>query len=154
MLKNFYIFIFLLICFFAFGCKPSSNSEENQVISNSGLEKESLVDSIPVEFDTIRTGEEILISVQVASGFGIQMEAPNKLEVESLDGVQILSADLNLKGTANPDKPEYFLNIQPLKIQIRGNSGKISLKGKLFYCDYRKNICLPGKVSRVLSISG
>jgi hypothetical protein len=120
----------------------SGNSEQDQKMGDT--------DTIPIQIQAIRDKDQILLSVQANSGFGIQMDAPNLLEATGIDGLIVKDSNLTFAGTPNPEKPEYYASIKNMSLIVEGE-GKVQLVGKLFYCDYSKNICLPGKVHRTLS---
>ena len=119
--------------------------------SNSNLGNSSSDDSLPIDIQKIQEGNKVLLQVSAQSGFGIQIEVPNVISVTAEDGLTINSKDLTFSGSPNPKKPEYYLNLKPMELTVNGN-GKLLLQGKIFYCDFSKNICLPGKLYRELSI--
>ena len=124
------------------------NCSEN---SNSTTGNSQSKDSLPIEIQKIQEGNKVLLQVSANSGFGIQIEVPNVISITAKNGLEIESQDLNFLGTANPNKPEYYLNLKPMEVIVKGK-GSLILQGKIFYCDFSKNICLPGKLYRELSI--
>lgn len=124
-----------------------SDSQDSSISGKSEIGN----DKIPVTTQAILEGTKVTLSLQANSGFGIQIEAPNQLKGEGLDGLKVLSSDLSFRGNPRSDKPEYYANLNPMEFQVEGK-GSIHLTGKIFYCDYSKNICLPGKLDRKLSL--
>jgi hypothetical protein len=139
-----FLFLNILACMILISC--SENSSGNSM--NTG---DSDRDKIPVATQAMRDGDTVTLSLQAESGFGIQIDAPNQLSAEGLSGLKVVSSDLKFKGKPKADKPEYYSLIEPMTMQVDGK-GSLQLTGKLFYCDYSKNICLPGKINRTISI--
>ncbi|MCC5815860.1 MAG: hypothetical protein JJT78_13990 [Leptospira sp.] len=139
-----FLFLNVLACLIMISCSESSSG-------NSANTEKSDKDKIPVATQAMRDGGTVTLSLQAESGFGIQIDAPNQLSAEGLFGLKVMSSDLKFKGKPRSDKPEYYSHIEPMTMQVDGK-GSIQLTGKLFYCDYSKNICLPGKINRTIAI--
>lgn len=120
----------------------SGDSSQDQAMGDS--------DTLPIQIQAIREKDQILLSIQANSGFGIQIDAPNSLEAKGSGGLIVKEASLAFAGTPNPEKPEYYASLKNMSLTVEGE-GSVQLVGKLFYCDYSKNICLPGKLHRTLS---
>ncbi|MCG9875661.1 MAG: hypothetical protein MH321_12845 [Leptospiraceae bacterium] len=133
---SFLFFIALTFC----GDKPSSLQEPN-----------SSEDSLPIEIQKLQEGNKIILQLNARSGFGIQIDVPNVISASAKDGLVIESQNLVFAGSPNLKKPEYYLNLKPMELTFQGK-GKLILQGKIFYCDFSKNICLPGKIYRELNI--
>ncbi len=108
-------------------------------------------DSLPITVQHVREKNQVLIQIFPHAGFGIQIDAPNFLEVISSNGLTIVNRKLQFQGSPDSKKPEYYSNIQPMEVIVSG-SGSMILKGKIFYCDFSKNICLPGRLNRTFEI--
>lgn len=132
-------FLFIFTCNFC-GDKASSSIEPN-----------SSEDSLPIEIQKLQEGNKILLQVNAKSGFGIQIDVPNVISASAKDGLVIEFQNLVFAGSPNPKKPEYYLNLKSMELTFQGK-GKLILQGKIFYCDFSKNICLPGKIYRELNI--
>lgn len=130
---------------FIFCCSLACSPESGKTSSAEGR------DVLPMQVQTLREGNRVLLSIQPDAGFGIQIDAPNQLQVEGIQGLTVQSANLPFEGSPRTDKPEYFAQLKPMEIQVEGK-GNLQLTGKIFYCDFSKNICLPGKLHRVLEI--
>jgi hypothetical protein len=115
-------------------------------------DKEPIQDNLPLRIQFLREGDAVLISLETEPGFGIQIEAPNRIEVWPTEGLEILSSDLGFKGSPNPEKPEYYQSLQPMNLTVKGQ-GILGIQGRVFYCDFNKNICLPGKLNRFLNLN-
>lgn len=132
-------FLFLIALTFC-GDKASPNIGTN-----------SSEDALPIEIQKLQDGNKILLQVNAHSGFGIQIDVPNVISASAKDGLIIESQNLVFAGSPNLKKPEYYLNLKPMELTFQGK-GKLILQGKIFYCDFSKNICLPGKIYRELNI--
>lgn len=107
-------------------------------------------DTIPVSIQAIREEKFIILQIQANPGFGIQIDAPNQLQLKPQGNLTLERTQLEWKGTSRKDKPEYYETIQPNYIPAQG-SGDLILEGKVFYCDFSKNICVPGKIQRKIT---
>ncbi|WCL48281.1 hypothetical protein [Leptospira sp. GIMC2001] len=138
---NKYFYLFFFVIFIA-----SCNSE-----SNSSNTADSMDDKLPIEVQSFREGNKLQIQMIVKSGFGIQIEAPNQIQAEGKDGLVVRNTALVVDGSPSPTKKEYYSSLKPMTLDIDG-SGSLQLTGRLFYCDYSKNICLPGKLIRTIPV--
>ncbi len=136
------VFCSLLIIFLLNFCNDNNTNSNKETFDN---------DALPISVQHVRNKDQVLIQIFPLSGFGIQIDAPNILDVEAKDGLSIVSKKLQFMGSPDSKKPEYYSSIQPMEIMVKG-AGNISLKGKIFYCDFSKNICLPGRLSRTIEI--
>lgn len=140
-MKTLYRFLFLMILIFV-SCDKGDESKADGFSSD---------DKLPITTQAVWDAENVTLSIQPNAGFGIQIDAPNRLQAEPIGGLVIRSANLNFEGKPNPEKPEYYSGIKPMELVVEGK-GSFRLTGKIFYCDYSKNICLPGKMDRVVSM--
>ncbi|MDF3820225.1 hypothetical protein P3G55_09955 [Leptospira sp. 96542] len=83
--------------------------------------------------------------------FGFQKEAPHRISLSGLSGLKVKSANLSLSGPSHPKKAEYFEYVKPLGVVLEGK-GKLEMNAKLFYCNFKKNICIPANLSQSFSI--
>ncbi|EQA44129.1 hypothetical protein LEP1GSC050_4340 [Leptospira broomii serovar Hurstbridge str. 5399] len=100
----------------------------------------------PVKFKLEKgIGETYFLKIVHPSNFGIQKDAPHKITVSAGPGLKVESADLKLKGKTSSKKKEYFESVDPMAITLKG-AGELEIHAKIFYCDYNRNICIPGKI--------
>ncbi len=102
----------------------------------------------PVNFELRKIKEgEYGLRVSVPKEFGIQRDVPNRILLSGENGLSIVKADLNFRGGVHPDKKEYFNRVDEMKIFLKGK-GKLLINAKIFYCDFKKNICIPGNLQK------
>ncbi|TGK07935.1 hypothetical protein EHO59_07530 [Leptospira semungkisensis] len=77
--------------------------------------------------------------------FGVQKDAPHRILMNPGPGLKVVSADLKLKGKTSTRKKEYFETVDPMQVKLEGK-GDLEIHAKIFYCDYNRNICIPGKI--------
>lgn len=130
-LKKVKLFWFLLLPSLLFGFEPSP------------LDVEIQKTKIPGKYE---------ILVRTVNGYGIQKDAPHRLFLSGSNGLQVLDANLKLQGPSSTQKAEYFAYVEPLPISISG-SGSLKLNGKVFYCNYQKNLCISGVVQKEFNIN-
>ncbi|MCE9499381.1 MAG: hypothetical protein K8R21_02590 [Leptospira sp.] len=100
----------------------------------------------PVTIQITKQNEGVYaLRVQVPSGFGIQREAPNRILLSTDGDLKITKADLIFRGKPMSEKKEYFRVVEDMKLNLSGK-GKLNINAKIFYCDFSKNICIPGQV--------
>jgi len=95
---------------------------------------------------------EYSLRVQVPAGFGIQREAPNRILLSGEGNLKVLNADLNFRGKPSLEKMEYFKKVDDMKVTVSGK-GKLNINAKIFYCDFTKNICIPGQIQKTAEIN-
>ncbi|PJZ69385.1 hypothetical protein CH373_14020 [Leptospira perolatii] len=96
-------------------------------------------------------GDTYFLKLEHAKNFGVQKDAPHKILLNPSAGLSIESADLKLKGKASIKKKEYFESVSPMPITLKG-TGQLTIDAKIFYCDYDRNICIPGKIQQTENI--
>lgn len=112
-------------------------------VLSAGLSAE---EESPVRFKLEKgIGEVYFLKVVHPSHFGIQKDAPHRIQIVSGPGLKVESSDLKLKGKTSPKKKEYFESVEPMPITLKGK-GELEIQAKIFYCDYNRNICIPGKI--------
>ncbi|EMK01030.1 hypothetical protein [Leptospira sp. B5-022] len=111
------------------------------LISGLSAEEEN-----PIKFKIEKSSPSVyLLKVAHPENFGIQKEAPHRILLNPGFGLKVVSADLKLKGKTSPRKKEYFESVEPMQIKLEGK-GELEIHAKIFYCDYNRNICIPGKI--------
>ena len=104
-----------------------------------------------VNFDwSVRDGKALL-RVSVPEGFGIQKDAPHSFLFSPSPGVSISKSETKLSGPVDSKKPEYFEFVKPLALQVSGK-GQLQMSARVYYCDYKKGICIHGKFQKTFDI--
>lgn len=139
-----YLVLFILSSVLGFGFSSCNESKE--------IQAEESLPSHPIEV-TIKNKSlgKYEMELYLPKDYGFQIEAPNRIFLSGTEGLKVTSADLKLTGPTHPKKPEYFEYVKPLTFQVEGK-GKLLMEGKLFYCNFVKNICIPAKVSQTFPI--
>lgn len=138
--------LFSYVLVFAVSLAVFSCNESKEVQALEPLE------SHPIEVTIKEKGAgSYEMELYLPKDFGFQMEAPHRIFLSGSKGLKVTSANLKLNGPTHPKKPEYFEYVKPLTFQVEGK-GKLLMEGKLFYCNFLKNICIPAKVSKSFSI--
>ena len=110
------------------------------------------IPSIPIQFELIPSdGDMYKFRTNVQPGFGIQKDAPNSIVLEAKEGLKISNKFVKFSGKLRKDKPEYFEFVEDIPIQVE-NKGVLRVTGKVFYCDYKQNICIPGRVFQEIQV--
>ncbi|WP_108975654.1 cell surface protein MPL17 [Leptospira ryugenii] len=91
------------------------------------------------------------LNLDLPQGYGFQKEAPHKILLAGKDGLEVKKADLKLQGPTHPQKLEYFEYVKPLPLALTGK-GSLEVNAKLFYCNFKKNICIPAKLNQQISV--
>ncbi|BDA78357.1 hypothetical protein LPTSP3_g12870 [Leptospira kobayashii] len=91
------------------------------------------------------------LRLELPPDYGFQIEAPHRLFLSGANGLTVTKADLKLNGPIHPKKVEYFEYVKGLPFEVSGK-GDLEVNGKLFYCNFKKNICIPGKISQKIQI--
>ncbi|TGK04570.1 hypothetical protein EHO58_11780 [Leptospira selangorensis] len=111
------------------------------LISGLSAEEEN-----PIKFKIERSSPSVyLLKVTYPENFGVQKEAPHRILLNAGSGLKVVSADLKLKGKTSTRKKEYFESVEPMQVKLEGK-GELEIHAKIFYCDYNRNICIPGKI--------
>ncbi|EPG64254.1 cell surface protein MPL17 [Leptospira wolffii] len=111
------------------------------LVSGLSAEEES-----PIKFKLEKSsGSTYLLKIVHPPNFGVQKDAPHRILINPGSGLKVVSADLKLKGKTSVKKKEYFESVDPMPVQLNG-SGELEIHAKIFYCDYSRNICIPGKI--------
>ncbi|PJZ75702.1 cell surface protein MPL17 [Leptospira neocaledonica] len=111
------------------------------LISGLSAEEEN-----PIKFKIEKSAPSVyLLKIAYPENFGIQKEAPHRILLNPGSGLKVVSADLKLKGKTSNRKKEYFESIEPIQLKLEGK-GELEIHAKIFYCDYNRNICIPGKI--------
>ncbi|MGJ4786551.1 hypothetical protein EHQ52_12095 [Leptospira koniambonensis] len=111
------------------------------MISGLSAEEES-----PIKFKIEKSSPSTyLLKVVYPENFGVQKEAPHRILLNAGSGLKVVSADLKLKGKTSTRKKEYFESVDPMQVKLEGK-GELEIHAKIFYCDYNRNICIPGKI--------
>ncbi len=122
-----------------------------------GLVSASMADSFsqkahPITFSIKKVSEgKYQLQMDLPPDYGFQKLAPHKLLLSSKGGLAVKKADLTLTGPTHPKKVEYFEYVKAMPLTLEGK-GSLELNGKIFYCNFVKNICIPGKVSETIEI--
>ena len=95
--------------------------------------------------------DRYILNIDIKNGFGIQIDAPNKILLGMSPGLKITKADLSVKGVINEKDLQYYKSIYPISINING-TGKFQLNAKLYYCNLEKKICIPGRFNLIKNI--
>lgn len=98
-----------------------------------------------------KNGNHFKLKIAVPNGYGIQKEAPNRLFLIGESGLKIIKADTRFKGLTNPKKQDYFLSVAEMPFTVTGN-GILKIRGKIFYCNFRKNICKFERINETKNI--
>ena len=111
------------------------------LISGLSAEEEN-----PIKFKIEKSSPSVyLLKVMYPENFGVQKEAPHRILLNAGSGLKVVSADLKLKGKTSTRKKEYFESVDPMQVKLEGK-GELEIHAKIFYCDYNRNICIPGKI--------
>ncbi|PJZ26562.1 hypothetical protein CH352_05015 [Leptospira hartskeerlii] len=111
------------------------------LISGLSAEEEN-----PIKFKIEKSSPSgYLLKVVYPENFGVQREAPHRILLNPGSGLKVVSADLKLKGKTSVRKKEYFESVEPMQLKLEGK-GELEIHAKIFYCDYNRNICIPGKI--------
>ncbi|EIE02992.1 cell surface protein MPL17 [Leptospira licerasiae] len=111
------------------------------LISGLSAEEEN-----PIKFKIEKASTSgYLLKVVYPENFGVQREAPHRILLNPGSGLKVVSADLKLKGKTSARKKEYFESVEPMQLKLEGK-GELEIHAKIFYCDYNRNICIPGKI--------
>ncbi|MEI7013691.1 cell surface protein MPL17 [Leptospira licerasiae] len=111
------------------------------LISGLSAEEEN-----PIKFKIEKASPSgYLLKVVYPENFGVQREAPHRILLNPGSGLKVVSADLKLKGKTSTRKKEYFESVEPMQLKLEGK-GELEIHAKIFYCDYNRNICIPGKI--------
>ncbi|MDV6235726.1 hypothetical protein CH379_008815 [Leptospira ellisii] len=103
----------------------------------------------PVKFKLEKSfGNAYLLKIVHPSNYGIQKDAPHKILLNAGKGVKVEQADLTVKGKISPKKKEYFASVDPIQLTVSGK-GDLEIHGRIYYCNFDKNICIPGKIQQV-----
>ncbi|XDD51203.1 hypothetical protein AB3N59_05370 [Leptospira sp. WS92.C1] len=106
----------------------------------------------PVKFKLEKSfGNVYLLKIVHPSNYGIQKDAPHKILLNAGKGVKVEKADLKVKGKTSERKKEYFSSVDPIQLIVTGK-GDLEIHGKIFYCNFDKNICIPGKIQQIETI--
>lgn len=139
-----YLILFLLTSVLGLGFTSCNESKE--------IQAEESITSHPIEVTIKDKGKgKFELELYLPRDFGFQIEAPHRIFLSGSRGLKVTSADLKLNGPTHPKKIEYFEYVKPLTFQVEGK-GKLQMEGKLFYCNFVKNICIPAKISKSFSI--
>lgn len=129
---------------FVFGLFSCNESKE--------IQAGEVLESHPIEVSVKEKGSgKYELELYLPKDFGFQIEAPHRIFLSGSEGLKVKSAELKLTGPIHPKKREYFEYVKPLTFQVEGK-GKLLMEGKLFYCNFLKNICIPAKVTKTFSI--
>lgn len=96
-------------------------------------------------------GKKYQLELFLPKDYGFQVQAPHKILLSGKNGLKVVSADLKLTGPIHPEKVEYFEYVKPMSLEMEG-SGALELDAKLYYCNFQKNICIPGKLTSTFPI--
>ncbi|MEI1279729.1 hypothetical protein V6Z05_15470 [Leptospira venezuelensis] len=111
------------------------------LISGLSAEEEN-----PIKFKIEKSSPSgYVLKVVYPENFGVQKEAPHRILLNPGSGLKVVSADLKLKGKTSSRKKEYFESVEPMQLKLEGK-GELEIHAKIFYCDYNRNICIPGKI--------
>lgn len=142
-MRPFFI-LFLFSAVLGFGFFSCNESKE--------IQAEESFPTHPIEVNIKEKGAgKYEMELYLPKDFGFQIEAPHRIFLSGSGGLKVTSAELKLTGPTHPKKPEYFEYVKPLTFQVEGK-GKLQMEGKLFYCNFLKNICIPAKVTKTFTI--
>ncbi len=106
----------------------------------------------PISFSLKKTATgKYDLNVELPPDYGFQKDAPHRLLISSKSGLVVKKADLVFSGPTHPKKSEYFEYLRPMQIILEGK-GELELNAKIFYCNFKKNICIPGKVNGTINV--
>lgn len=106
----------------------------------------------PITFSIKKVSEgKYNLQMDLPRDYGFQKMAPHKLLLSTKGGLAVKKADLTLTGPTHPKKVEYFEYVKAMPLTLEGK-GSLELNGKIFYCNFVKNLCIPGKVSETIEI--
>ncbi|EMJ93529.1 cell surface protein MPL17 [Leptospira alstonii] len=109
-------------------------------------------DESPVKFKLEKSfGNAYLLKIVYPSNYGIQKDAPHKILLNAGNGVKVEKADLTVKGKTSDKKKEYLASVDPIPLVVTGK-GELEIHGRIYYCNFDKNICIPGKIRQVETI--
>jgi hypothetical protein len=136
------LFLFLLIpLVFAFCGKEGSGKLATEMNQEHPIE-------ITV---TKKTGNVYHLELFLPKDFGFQVSAPHKILLSGATGLKVKNANLKFEGPIHPTKIEYYEYVKPFTLELEGN-GTLELDAKLYYCNFIKNICIPGKITKTFTI--
>ncbi|RHX79685.1 hypothetical protein DLM76_00590 [Leptospira yasudae] len=126
------LLIGVLVCFVTFGISAEDES--------------------PVKFKLEKSfGNSYLLKIVHPANYGIQKDAPHKILLNAGQGLKVEKADLKVKGKTSEKKKEYLASVDPIQLTVTGK-GSLEIHGKIYYCNYDKNICIPGKIQQIETI--
>ncbi|EMY77154.1 hypothetical protein LEP1GSC060_2099 [Leptospira weilii serovar Ranarum str. ICFT] len=106
-------------------------------------------DESPVKFKLEKSfGNTYLLKIVYPPNYGIQKDAPHKILLNASNGVKVEKTDLKVKGKTSDKKKEYLASVDPIPLVVTGK-GELEIHGKIYYCNFDKNICIPGKIRQV-----
>ncbi|AYV55070.1 cell surface protein MPL17 [Leptospira kmetyi] len=109
----------------------------------------SAEDESPVKFKLEKSfGNSYLLKIVHPANYGIQKDAPHKILLNAGNGLKIEKADLKVKGKTSEKKKEYLASVDPIPLVVTGK-GELEIHGKIYYCNFDKNICIPGKIQQI-----
>jgi hypothetical protein len=91
------------------------------------------------------------LQMDLPPDYGFQKDAPHRILLSGKGTLVVKKADLTFVGPSHPKKSEYFEYVKAMPLTLEG-VGELELNAKIFYCNFKKNICIPGKVSEILSV--
>lgn len=102
----------------------------------------------PVQMEIRKSSEGAYnLKLSVPGGFAIQKDAPNKIKLSSEGNLKIESFSGEFIGRVKLDSPEYYDSLNDFPIKMKG-SGTLVIDSKIFYCDLKRGICYPAKISK------
>ncbi|WP_210413635.1 hypothetical protein [Leptospira ilyithenensis] len=138
--------IILIVFIFSFPFLQCGNA--NSQTAKQG----SLVPLHPITITAAKLKDnKFELRLDLPPDYGFQIEAPHRLFLSGTNGLTVTKADLKLNGPIHPKKAEYFEYVKGLPFEVSGK-GDLEVNGKLFYCNFKKNICIPGKISQKIQI--
>ncbi|TGL93521.1 hypothetical protein EHQ76_17780 [Leptospira barantonii] len=109
----------------------------------------SAEDESPVKFKLEKSfGNSYLLKIVHPANYGIQKDAPHKILLNAGNGLKVEKADLKVKGKTSEKKKEYLASVDPIPLVLTGK-GELEIHGKIYYCNFDKNICIPGKIQQI-----
>ncbi len=106
----------------------------------------------PISVSVKKTAEgKYNLLLELPQNYGFQKDAPHRILLSTKGNLSVKKADLTFNGPTHPKKPEYYEYLKAMPLALEGK-GSLEVNGKIFYCNFMKNICIPGKISEILDV--
>ncbi len=88
------------------------------------------------------------VAMAVERGYGIQKDGKHELTFTSVATGKTLKVVKSFKGTTAKEDAHYFNQVNA--IELPGNSGKVRVSGRIFYCSFEQKFCSVQRVDKEL----